>query len=185
MNSKNLILTLGIALCLAAPVQAHDKEHRRQAGSKFRDYAQVIDVQPVFKLVSVAEPSRECWNESVKKPVRRHVRNRDSAGGTLVGGIIGGAIGKHFGGGDPGAVIAGTLVGAAIGHDASSQNQTSREYYLAEERRCHEYTEYRQEKQQDGYTVTYRYHGEIFTTHMDRDPGTRLRVRVIVEPAYR
>jgi uncharacterized protein YcfJ len=29
-----------------------------------------------------------------------------------------------------------------------------------------------------GYDVTYRYGGRMHTTHMDHDPGDRLRVRV-------
>jgi len=184
MNNKIAFILLGIALCVALPAQARDKDHRGHHHHKFHDYAQVIDVEPVFRTVTVPQTEQECWNEDVRRPVRRQVQ-RDDAGSTLVGGIIGGAIGKHLGHGDPGAMIAGTIMGAAIGHDAASQERSSHEYYLAQEHRCHEYTAYHEERQQDGYNVTYRYHGEVFTTHMDSRPGRRLRVRVIVEPDFR
>jgi len=184
MNAKTVLITLGVAMFLAAPVQARDRDHRPHSGNKFWDYAHVIDVQPVFRNVSVPEPARECWNEQVNQPVRRQVQREDSARGTVVGGIIGGAIGQHLGGHDPAAVITGTLVGAAIGHDMAHQQQ-SRDYVVVDQRRCHEYTEYREVTQQDGYMVTYRYHGEVFTAHMDQRPGRRLRVKVSVEPELR
>jgi len=184
MNTKLVLISLGVALCIAAPVQARDKDHHRRVGNQYRDFAQVIDVQPVFRSVSVPQTAQECWNEQVNQPVRRQVRSNDTAGATVVGGIIGGAMGKHFGGRDPAAVVAGTLLGAAIAHDAASHSQQRNEYVVVEQRRCHEYTEYRQEEQQDGYIVTYRYEGEIFTAHMNSHPGRRIRVKVSVEPIF-
>ena len=185
MNTKTVLFTLGIAMCLVVPAQAHDREEQGRHRNKFHDYAQVIDVQPVYRTVSVPAPARECWKEDVRKPVKRHVRDEERAQSTVVGGIIGGALGHHFGGNDPGAVIAGTIVGAAIGHNVAEQQPRSRDYYLVEQRRCQEYTEYHEEKQQDGYMVTYRYHGEVYSAHMDRRPGRRIRVKVSVEPVFK
>lgn len=182
MKTNSAIAILGLSLMLALPAQARDKHHYGDHHG-FRDYAKVIDVQPVFRTVSVEQPARECWKEDVRHPVKRHVRGQDEAAGTLAGGLIGGAIGHHLGGDDPGAVIAGTLIGAAIGHDAARQQpRPAREYYISQETRCNHYTEYREVKQQDGYTVSYRYRGEVFTTHMNHHPGKRIRIRVRIEP---
>lgn len=42
--------------------------------------------------------------------------------------------------------------------------------------------EERFERQIDGYLVTYRYNGRVQHTQMAYDPGTRMRVRVSVDP---
>jgi uncharacterized protein YcfJ len=39
-----------------------------------------------------------------------------------------------------------------------------------------------EEERIDGYHVTYRYKGEIFTTRLPYDPGDRLKVQVSVTP---
>jgi uncharacterized protein YcfJ len=44
--------------------------------------------------------------------------------------------------------------------------------------RCRTETDWRNTNRVLGYDVTYRYHGREYTTHMDHDPGDRLRVRV-------
>jgi uncharacterized protein YcfJ len=44
--------------------------------------------------------------------------------------------------------------------------------------RCRTETNWRNTNRVLGYDVTYRYGGREYTTHMDHDPGDRLRVRV-------
>ena len=182
MKAIAKLLIMGLAVTMISPALAGKKHHRHEQNSYY-DYARVINVVPVYRTVEVAVPRQSCWNEQVRQPVRRHVHN-DSSEGMLVGGLIGGVIGHHLGrGGDRDmATIAGTLIGAAVGHDQGSQRVDSREYYIQDRQRCATRMDYRTEQQQDGYQVTYRYHGEIFHTHMDRRPGKRVRIAVQVAP---
>lgn len=46
------------------------------------------------------------------------------------------------------------------------------------EQHCRTTTNWRDTDRIMGYDVTYRYGGREYTTHMDHDPGARLRVRV-------
>jgi len=34
-----------------------------------------------------------------------------------------------------------------------------------------------------GYTVEYRYHGDVYVSRLNYDPGDRLRIRISINPA--
>ena len=149
------------------------------------DYAQVISSQPIIDYVTVKTPVRECWEEMQYYTVDRGARH--GGGATLVGAIIGGVIGHQVGSGrgNDAATVAGSLIGAAIASDASRRRYDG----YGEERvarpveRCETRFQAHQEERIDGYRVTYRYHGQKYSTVMPYDPGQKIRVRVDVRPA--
>jgi uncharacterized protein YcfJ len=159
-----------------------NKKHSHK--NKFYDYAKVIKITPIFKQVKVSTPRQECWDEHSTRPVTREVHT-DSTGNAIVGGIIGGVLGHQVGGGrgKDVATVAGTLIGAAVGHNSGHRTVNTGEYRTEHRERCTTHVEYRYEDRPDGYRVSYRYHGEIFHTRMNRHPGKRLRIKVQISLA--
>lgn len=104
---------------------------------RFTDYAQVLDVEPVFKRVEYKTPQRECWIEQEEQIVTYEGSNQnfgrstssnqsghrggDAIIGGIIGGVIGNQIGRHGGrGARNGATIAGAIIGSALANEASS-----------------------------------------------------------------
>ncbi len=156
----------------------------RQASS-FTDRARVVDVEPIVRTVRVEHPRRECWEEEERYSA--HDQHNHSAGNMIVGGVIGGLVGHavgrriNKGRGRHGAALAGTLIGAAVGHEAASHSHDGHAGGGYRER-CRTYVDYSTEERVDGYWVTYRYKGEEFRTRMRHQPGDTLPVRVRVIP---
>ena len=78
------------------------------------------------------------------------------------------------------STVAGTLLGAALGHEAT--RGTSPRRYSRDELRCEIVDRYVEEQRLVAYRVEYRYKGQVFVTHTDEHPGKRIPVRVDVEP---
>lgn len=195
------VVTGFVASGLLLTGQAAFADHGNHYGQyKWRDgppvsdyaYARVIDVDPIVRQVRISEPRRECWTETRYEDVsyteRVGPRQKANPGAMILGGLIGAAIGNQIGHGDGrrAATVAGAVVGTAIGHEASSrrdQNQrvvTESRPYDAE--RCEVRYDERVEERIDGYRVTYEYNGIRQTTQLPYDPGDRIRVRVDVQP---
>ncbi len=170
MNKRLLLIPLIMSLA-SAPLYAGG--HNRHGG--FRDKARVIDVTPIMTTVEVPVESRECWTEEV-----RGTRSGNSGAGMVVGSIIGGVLGHQIGRGEGRkvATVAGTVIGAAVGRDADRHARS--EPYSNTEHHCEVHTDYVREERLRGYQVTYRYHGETFSTEMDHHPGKFIPVRVQV-----
>ena len=207
---KPLTITLlltSLAVSLASSATASSI---RPLTHRFTDYATVVNVEPVYREVTIRQPRQECWIEEQRHIIReqpaRHYPSgrqyRQSANGSdvLVGGIIGGVIGNQLGrsgdsGTRAGATVAGAIIGSALANNRSSAAARHRRQPTDVHRppretvttrpveRCETRTDVRYEQRLDGYDVTYRYHGETFTTRMKRDPGSRLEVQVTVQPA--
>ncbi len=185
--NKRLTVWTGTLLLMAATSSAlADNDYRGARSDRaMYDYAKVISSQPIVNYVTVKTPVRECWEEMQYYTVDR--RPRHGGGATLVGAILGGVIGHQVGSGrgNDAATVAGTLIGAAVGSEASRQRHAG----YGEERiarpieRCETRFQSREEQRIDGYRVTYRYHGQKYSTVMPYDPGNRIRVRVDVRPA--
>lgn len=183
---NKLMKTIGLASALtlvSMNVMAgdhHNKyEHHNYDRYEHHDYeryerAKVVDVDPIYKYVHVRSPERECWSEP-----RRDGHNQ-SYTSTIAGGIIGGVIGNQFGGGSGKTVmtVAGTLLGGSVGRDLGQNNYQETRY----EERCHVTDRHHEERVLDGYNVTYRYHGKLYSTYMDHDPGKFISVDVNVKP---
>ncbi len=105
-----------------------------QLRHRFTEYANVIDVQPVFKRVRYEKPQRECWIEQEEHVVIREGSNQSfgsssqssrtySGGDAIIGGLIGGVIGNQIGkrgsrGARNGATVAGAIVGSVLANEA-------------------------------------------------------------------
>jgi len=189
-----LLTTIALATAItSSPLVFADHDHVGQnhisqkpyQGNKHKQFthAKVVDVEPIYKTIRISSPEQQCWNEDVHKPIRRQVRS-DRPENVLIGGIIGGVIGHHLGDGHNRnvATLAGTIIGSAIGRDSGVRTVHTGEYRVSQERHCETRTTYRTEEQLQGYLVTYRYKGELFTTKMRQHPGKRIRVKVQVTP---
>lgn len=185
-------------------------DNYRVPTERFTEYAQVLDVQPVYKEIRIRKPQQQCWTEQERHIVgyenvtqsgnRRPHRN--STGNTIVGGLIGGVIGNQLGRGHSnrsrtGATVAGAIIGSAIGNESShrssrngryrntEQVQSTPIYEIRDVERCKRTVELRTESQLQRYNVTYLYKGRKFVTQLPRDPGKQLELQVSVSPARR
>ncbi|MGI9235767.1 MAG: glycine zipper 2TM domain-containing protein [Woeseiaceae bacterium] len=184
--NKRLTAWIGTILLIGATGSAlADNSYRVARNDRaMYDYAKVISSQPIIDYVTVKTPVRECWEEMQYYTVDRRPHR---GGGALFGAILGGVIGHQVGSGrgNDAATVAGTLIGAAIGNESSRRRYEG----YGEERvarpieRCETRFQSRQEERIDGYRVTYRYHGQKYSTVMPYDPGNKIRVRVDVRPA--
>jgi uncharacterized protein YcfJ len=126
------------ALSLSAQADSYSKRQHR-----FTEYANVVNVSPIYKEVSYQRPKRECWVEETQHIIRhegqgRYLSNNNSrnnrtpnTGDVLVGGVIGGVIGNQLGrkgssGARAGATIAGAIIGSALAGESSSNNRRHR-----------------------------------------------------------
>lgn len=175
---------------MAAPAFAQEYGQDRYGQDRYGpaddfDYAPVVRVEPLVRTIHVSVPRQECYTETRYVPVRG--RDAPAAGSMIVGGLIGAVIGHQFDGHRSRNVgsVAGAVIGSAIGHDAAQRRDTGydeREVRAVDAQRCEVRSEDRVEQRTEGYRVTYRYHGRLYTTQMPRDPGERVQVRVNVEP---
>jgi uncharacterized protein YcfJ len=155
-------------------------ENIYQQSADYYDYAKVVDVRPIYKMVEVNEPRRECWDE---ERVYYNNNNHDAFVPTIVGGVLGGVVGSRFGGGKGKtiATVAGTLIGGSIGRDLHRYRNQPRQVAHTEQR-CRYIDEVRQEERLDGYEVRYRYKGHVYDTRMDHKPGKRIKLHVALTP---
>ncbi|SFN19577.1 glycine zipper 2TM domain-containing protein [Dokdonella immobilis] len=178
---KNVLLAaLAGAALFAGSAQAQDRGYGDDRGpdNVRLAWADVLRVDPVYDEVVSTRPREECYDTEVE---RRDSRGNNGAG-TVIGAIVGGALGNQVGKGDgrKAATVAGALIGGAIGNNAARRDDR---YYAEPETRCRTVSERYSERRIVGYDVQYRYRGDVFMSHLDYDPGERMRVRVSVAPA--
>lgn len=149
-------------------------------------YAELIAAVPVSTQIEVPTSSRECnsvpvtYNQTIEKERTSTPTN------VIVGGLIGGVIANQaVNGSKRGAA---TAVGAATGgylgyRRAQSKNEPEVVQRTRYEERCRTVKGSRTELKQDGYDVTYRYQGQVYTTRMQTPPPARFPVTLSVEPA--
>ena len=189
MISKAITGFIAAGLIASAPALAQGG--RDWGDDAAYEWAEVVDVDPIYRDVHVSVPRRECYMETYAVPGRAGYRTqRADAGPVILGGLIGAVIGHQFGRGSGRSVgtAAGAVVGAAIGHDATrrrSAQEGPSEYEsprTADHEVCRTRYEERLEREIDGYRVTYRYNGRDYRTQLPYEPGERIRVRVSVDP---
>jgi uncharacterized protein YcfJ len=144
-------------------------------------YADVLRVDPFYEIVRFTEPREEC----VEQPVRYRERGEQPIGGTVLGAIIGGVLGSQVGSGSgrDAATVAGAVAGGAVGRSADRRNSSPDRIYEDVETRCRTIEVERSDRRIAGYDVEYQYKGDVYFSRLDYDPGSKLRVRVSVEPA--
>ena len=149
------------------------------SGHGFIGKAKVIEAEPLYETVEVANPVTECWTERVTRHDRRH----GSYTAPLAGGIVGGVVGNQFGRGrgKTALTVAGALLGASIGHDHNTSRYRQRPS-VGHVKRCETVDRYEQEQQLVGYRVKYRYEGQTYYTETTEYPGNPIPVRGNVSP---
>lgn len=145
------------------------------------DEATVLSADPVYRTVRINEPVEQCWDEPVRVPSQSGPVSHTPK---ILGAIVGAAVGNEFGKGRGRdlATVAGAVLGGSIGRDVQAQHSrnSSRVVY---EQRCETVDRYHTEERLEGYDVTYRYNGQVYSTFTSHDPGSTIRVSVSVVPA--
>ncbi len=126
--------------------------------------AKVVDATPVYRYETVRAPREVCYHHQNKR--RKHDREAVVAG-RIVGGAIGYAAGNK---GKKGlTTLAGVVLGGAFAKELA--NDRSQDYDYCE-------THYKKEKVRvlKGYEVAYRYRGRVRHTFREEYPGKRIRI---------
>jgi uncharacterized protein YcfJ len=178
------ILTIAgiIAICILTSIRPAFAAHATSGANSYYTYAEVIAAEPIIRQTVETIPHKECRSVRPRRVIRRNHR-RSNALPTLLGSLVGGVIGHQFGGGrgKKALTIAGALTGASIASNAAH----SQEYEPADQvitQRCTVTEEVREVESIEGYFVTYRYQGREFTRTTVDHPGSRIRLRVKVNP---
>lgn len=139
----------------------------------FDDTARVIAVAPQVEQVN--HPYQECQTHYVQE----QQRPSRSVGGSILGGIAGGLLGNQVGGGNgrTAATAVGAITGAIVGDRVENRDGVVVDRPV---RQCRQVD--RWESRNNGYAVTYEYHGRSYTTVMPYDPGQRVRLHVSLSP---
>ncbi len=131
------------------------------------DYARVIGTTPVYEVQQRRhqEPLHRRHNQGPQH------RGHDRHASTFIGGAIGAAVGHSISRNKHAGALIGGLIGAKIGHDVRPRKHlnNNRRHYAE-----HRYSEPR--RILVGYDVTYRYHGQIYTTFMREHPNKRIAI---------
>ncbi|MBI3230138.1 MAG: glycine zipper 2TM domain-containing protein [Burkholderiales bacterium] len=159
----------------------------------FEDYARVISVAPQVEQIN--RPRQECHTEYVQTERQVTVNNANtnngrSNSGAIIGGVAGAILGNQIGNGNGRTAatavgaIAGAITGDRIDNNGNTTNNNGPTYttQVSEQpvRRCKTVDQW--ETRNNGYAVTYEFHGHTYTSVMPNDPGKRMRVRVSVVP---
>ncbi len=186
--------------------RGYDSRYDNNSRTQRTDVATVISAQPIYdRYAAQGYQRQECWDERSNAYDDGYYRDSNgrlyrngtdsNANGTLIGALIGGALGNQAGKGDgrKAATIGGAVIGGVIGNQVDRNNNAgdynnggSYDQYRDDSgttRRCRTVTDYNNDNRQvEGYTVTYRYAGQTYSSYSTRRPGRTMRVVVDVRP---
>ncbi len=183
--------------------RGYDSRYDNNSRTQRTDVATVVSAQPIYdRYAAQGYQRQECWDERTNAYNDGYYRDSNgrlyrngtdsNANGTLIGALIGGALGNQAGKGDgrKAATIGGAVIGGVIGNQVDRNNDASGngsyDQYRDDSgttRRCRTVTDYNNDNRQvEGYTVTYRYAGQTYTGFTSRRPGRTMRVVVDVRP---
>jgi uncharacterized protein YcfJ len=162
---------------VATSVGAQDARYSNDDNTHY-GWADVLRVDPVYGVSRTEVPRQECYDQDV---VHRDPGTGSTAG-TILGAVVGGVLGNTVGRGDGrrAATVVGAVAGGAVGNSVSRSGGGE---YETTETRCRQVNAVSEQRRIMGYDVEYRYHGEVYVSRLNYDPGERLRVRVSVAPA--
>lgn len=184
VNRAKVIAVLGAAVAAATVTSTALADGWGHAYGHYRGpdyvYARVVDVDPIVRYVAVDRPRQECWNETVQTMAPPF----GIAGQTAAGGIIGATIGHILGHGSSqdALTVAGAAAGAAIAHENAVRHGATVQTDEQVVQRCQTVYDHANEKQVDGYRVTYVLDGRRYMTTTPSAPGDRIQVAVDVRP---
>lgn len=177
-------LALAVAGCNNAPGQsgtASGPQSAAQGGgsggqASAPQYAEVISATPIRRTEH--HPDKSCHDVQVTR--EKPVKDTHQIAGTAIGAVIGGVLGNQIGGGKGRkiATVAGAIGGGFAGKKIQEHEQKV-DTYTTTEQRCQ--TVDNKRTVVAGYTVKYRYQGQVHTTRMDHDPGRRIEVHQVVQ----
>ena len=165
------------ALLASAPALAQDGPPPPPPNANTHyGWADVLRVDPIYRVIQVERPQQECYNQPVER-----VDRRGSAAGTVIGAIVGGVLGNTVGKGDGrrAATVVGAVAGGAIGNKVGSREDSVQQGSVTQ---CQNVSEVHEERRIVAYNVEYRYHGDVYVSRLPYDPGDRLRIRISVSP---
>lgn len=170
---------VAMTLAVSTPIFASG----RYGHKNYVDHAKVLKVRPLTRSVRVETPHRQCWQEMEHRTISTGPRTYTPE---IFGSILGAAVGNQFGSGRGKgiATAAGALLGGSIAHDIKLKNHGRTYTESRPVERCRVVNDYRIEERVVGYRVKYKYHGRIYHTRTNYDPGDRMRVNVSVMPIY-
>jgi uncharacterized protein YcfJ len=136
--------------------------------------ARVTEVITNYTYISHPVEVEYCYD--VEVPVYGRVQG-GSTGDVLAGALIGGAIGNQFGGGSGKDAM--TVLGAIVGADVAGR-QGNRQAVVGyrTEVQCKYHTEYQDEQVVDGYIVYYRYGDHVGSVMTDRRYKVGQRIQI-------
>ena len=172
MKTTLLAITTSLSLILSTQVLADNGRHR----DRDDHYAKVVRVVPVYKTVRISYQVQRCRGADDRGRHNHHTR-LESPAKIVLGGLIGGAIGHELGknSNQPLATITGAVIGTAIAHTTAAVYVPAERHELRREA-CRTETRYRNEQKLVAYDVTYRHHGQLYTTRTHEHPGNRIRI---------
>jgi uncharacterized protein YcfJ len=188
MLAKTFLATAVVTILCASTAMADGRNNSRGRGNAYGHYrsapavisARVVDVEPMVRYVTVDRPREECWDETVRQPVRPY----GVAGPTAAGSIVGAAIGRQFGSGNDrdALTVLGAVAGGVVAHQRAVRNGAGATRDFAVQR-CEVVSNRVREQVVDGYLVTYRLDGRNYTMRTDRHPGDWVQLAVNARPA--
>lgn len=171
---RKFLFSALLALVVCAPGLAQTRGP--VDGNAHYGWADVLRVDPVYDSVRVQQPPQGCYQEHAPQP---HGNTTASTVlGAVVGGVLGNTIGKGYG--RKAATVAGAVAGGAVGNGAARRSQGE---YGDSVTRCETGPSVSHQRRLVAYDVEYSYHGDIYLSRLNYDPGDRLRVKVQVSPA--
>lgn len=180
ITNKRIMITSLATLIAAIPLAQANPNRYAGNFDNFIVKAKVINVVPIFKYVTINTPTERCYKERVSN-TDYHDGNR--GGRMLLGGLIGGVIGNNIGHGKSRKTraVVGALVGSQIGSSIADKNAYT-ERHTGYQQRCNTQNVSETRKQVEGYNVSYKFRGRVFTTRMPYDPGHKITLNVNVSP---
>jgi uncharacterized protein YcfJ len=179
---KKSWIAIGVISCMSFSAVGLADDDLFESRWETYGWARVIKAQPIVTSVEVRVPENECRTREV---VAGYGDRYNVPGATIAGGLFGGLIGNQAvrGPGRPIATIGGAILGGALaGGAAEHANRHGGSSEVRQIRECRTIDRIRTEQRVDGYWVDYEFRGEIYRARLPERPGSRIRVRVTVEP---
>ena len=137
-----------------------DKYKQIKTQYDYQDKARVIHVEPRYTNDKIAMPYRQCSPINTNRSA-----NRDTSPNYT-------------------ATIVGTVIGSAAAYLYKRRHSVNHDQNTNDTQSCIKCAVHHPRRQQ-GYKVTYRYHGKTYHTNLDYRPGKFIPIDIKVRPSAR
>ena len=145
------------------------------------DQARVVDVKPLYKIVSTTVPRQLCREEQVQTGSGGGQSAAIPVIGAVIGGVLGHAVSNKN---QPVGTAVGAVLGGAVGYNVARQNARPQYTTYTTQEVCTVVDDIHEEERLNGYQVRYEYLGQLYTAVTPNHPGDTVRIRVDVSPAF-